>query len=215
MAEFSGSQTYFIHSDHLGSTRTVTNYAASVTDKLDYLPYGEQIAGGSFTTHKFTGYDRDSVSGLDYANARYYNSGLGRFMSVDRASGDITTPQSLNRYAYVGNNPLNATDPSGLVCQSLDGGDCGGIGIIGWDWGGGDGGGDGPVGHPGPLESGPMGTSPNPPNGTLTSDDPFSGETNGIPNGLQVPSLGLPGLGCTYGGGSCGGRLLPDERGRG
>jgi len=46
---------------------------------------------------------------------------------------------------------------------------------------------------------------PNPPNGTLTSDDPFSGETNGIPNGLRVPTLGLPGLllpgnhGCEFG----------------
>jgi hypothetical protein len=39
-----------------------------------------------------------------------------------------------------------------------------------------------------------VGTSPNPPDGTLTSDDPFSGETNGIPNGLGIPSLGLPGI---------------------
>jgi hypothetical protein len=140
--------------------------------------------------------------------ARYYNSSLGRFMSVDQAPGDITAPQTLNRYAYVGNNPLNATDPSGLDCQGLDGGDCGGISIgigFGWDLGGGDGGGGGrPVGHPGPLESGPMGSSPNPPNGTLTSDDPFSGETNGIPNGLQVPTLGLPGIlgfpTCDFGG---------------
>lgn len=113
VAEFSGGQTYFIHADHLGSTRTVTNYAGSVTDGLDYLPYGEQIAGGSFTTHKFTGYERDSISGLDYANARYYNYTLGRFMSVDPAPGDITDPQGLNRYAYVRNNPLSLIDPTG------------------------------------------------------------------------------------------------------
>jgi len=57
-----------------------------VTDALDYLPYGEQIAGGTFTTHKFTGYERDAESGLDYAAARYYSSSLGRFMSVDSAA---------------------------------------------------------------------------------------------------------------------------------
>jgi hypothetical protein len=57
------TQTYFIHTDHLGSTRTVTNYLGGVTDKMDYLPYGEQIAGGTFTTHKFTGYERDAESG--------------------------------------------------------------------------------------------------------------------------------------------------------
>lgn len=142
VAEFSGGQTYFIHADHLGSTRTVTNYAGSVTDKLDYLPYGEQIAGGTFTTHKFTGYERDSESGLDYASARYYTATLGRFMSVDpapigansspitgpesasadpyvtleqarRTGGCTSDPQSLNRYGYVTNDPLALTDPSG------------------------------------------------------------------------------------------------------
>lgn len=119
VAEFSGGQTYFIHTDHLGSTRTVTNYASSVTDKLDYLPYGEQIAGGTFTTHKFTGYERDSESGLDYANARYYSSSLGRFMSIDPAPGDVAGPQSYNRYGYVVNNPLTLTDPTGMLCAPV------------------------------------------------------------------------------------------------
>ena len=53
--------------------------------------------------------------GIDYAVARYYPSAMGRFMSPDPLTGDISDPQSLNRYAYVGNNPINFTDPMGLI----------------------------------------------------------------------------------------------------
>jgi RHS repeat-associated protein len=115
VAEFSGGQTSFVHGDILGSTRTVTDYAGNVTDALDYLPYGEQIAGDTFTTHKFTGKERDSESGLDNFGARYFESSLGRFMSADpgNAGANIHDPQSWNAYAYVGNSPATLTDPSG------------------------------------------------------------------------------------------------------
>src|SRR5579872_7540555 len=122
VAEYTG-QTSFVHTDHLGSTRTVTNYAGSVTDKMDYLPYGEQIAGGTSTTHKFTGYERDGETGFDYAQARYYDSGLGRFMSPDPTGiflGNLNDPQSLNLYAYVRNNPVNLVDPLGLCTPGND-----------------------------------------------------------------------------------------------
>lgn len=94
----------------------MTNYQGGITDSLDYLPYGEQIAGSNSTTHKFTGYERDAESGLDYAKARYYSSSLGRFMSVDPAPGEASGPQTNNRYAYVLNNPANSVDPMGLFC---------------------------------------------------------------------------------------------------
>jgi RHS repeat-associated protein len=63
---------------------------------------------------KFTGYERDSETGLDYAKARYYSSTQGRFTGVDPISGRPGDPQSWNRYTYVGNNPLVFTDPSGM-----------------------------------------------------------------------------------------------------
>ena len=50
---------------------------------MDYLPFGEQIAGGSATSHKFTGKERDIESGLDNFGARYNSSVLGRWMSPD------------------------------------------------------------------------------------------------------------------------------------
>jgi RHS repeat-associated protein len=63
---------------------------------------------------KFTGKERDSKSGLDYFGARYYSSNMGRFMSPDPLGGHLEFPQSLNKYAYVVNNPLSLTDPTGM-----------------------------------------------------------------------------------------------------
>jgi RHS repeat-associated protein len=70
--------------------------------------------------HKFTGKERDAESGLDYFGARYYGSSMGRFMSPDwnaRAVpvpyASLGNPQSLNLYAYVGNNPLSHRDVDG------------------------------------------------------------------------------------------------------
>ncbi len=60
------------------------------------------------------GHPADSESGLDNLGARYMGSSLGRFMSADPLAGHTGDPQTLNRYAYVRNNPLNLTDPTGL-----------------------------------------------------------------------------------------------------
>jgi|HubBroStandDraft_6_1064221.scaffolds.fasta_scaffold119022_3 RHS repeat-associated protein len=67
-------------------------------------------------TYKFTGKERDSESGLDNFGARYNASTMGRFMTPDPLlnSGRPGNPQSWNRYAYVLNNPLKFTDPTGL-----------------------------------------------------------------------------------------------------
>src|SRR5206468_7320304 len=58
--------------------------------------------------------ERDTESGLDHAWFRQYGSSFGRWLSPDPLGGDITNPQSLNRYAYVRNIPATLTDPSGL-----------------------------------------------------------------------------------------------------
>jgi RHS repeat-associated protein len=77
---------------------------------------------------KFTGKERDFESGLDDSDARYYASTLGRFMSPDPLAGHVSDPQTLNRYAYVRNNPLNLTDPTGLdfnlTCSGSDTATC-------------------------------------------------------------------------------------------
>ena len=62
---------------------------------------------------KFTGYEQDAETGLNFAEARYDSSAQGRFTSADSVGGSAGNPQSLNRYAYVGNNPMNYSDPTG------------------------------------------------------------------------------------------------------
>jgi RHS repeat-associated protein len=62
----------------------------------------------------FTGKERDAESGLDNFGARYDASSMGRFMTPDPLGGHQEDPQTLNKYAYVRNNPVTLTDPSGL-----------------------------------------------------------------------------------------------------
>jgi RHS repeat-associated protein len=71
--------------------------------------------GADIVRKRFTGYERDNEIGLDYAQARYFSSGFGRFSSPDDFSNDTTVraPQSWNLYVYVRNNPLNYVDPTG------------------------------------------------------------------------------------------------------
>jgi len=122
-AEYYNNTTYFVHADHLGSSRLLTALDQSTCDNLDYLPFGEQLSGGSCTNLRFTGQERDSESGLDNFIARYNSSSMGRFMSPDpeNAGASEGDPQSWNGYAYVINDPLNSIDPSGLVTCKVDG----------------------------------------------------------------------------------------------
>ena len=67
--------------------------------------------------------EKDSESGLDVAQARYYSSAHGRYTSVDplTASASIRNPQTFNRYSYVLNSPYKFTDPLGLLPASSSG----------------------------------------------------------------------------------------------
>jgi len=97
------------YTDRLGSVR----YANSGGVVSHYYPYGELVAGTNNTGFKFAETYRDDT-GLDYAMARYYNSGIGRFLSVDSGRTFASHPQSFNRYAYASNDPANFVDPGGL-----------------------------------------------------------------------------------------------------
>src|SRR6266478_1020486 len=93
------------------------------------MPFGEELGAGTggrttgmgFSNtgdnnrKQFTGYERDAETGLDFAQARYNSSTQGRFTSPDPYTGSMiaSSPQSFNRYAYVGNNPVNVVDPTG------------------------------------------------------------------------------------------------------
>ena len=102
------------------------------------MPFGEQIAGGSTTTHKFTGDERDGETGLDHTWFRQYSSQTAKWMTADPArlpdgqaglvAVSLDAPESLNRYSYVSNMPLSYFDPTGLgSCTAAErrDGDCG------------------------------------------------------------------------------------------
>jgi RHS repeat-associated protein len=74
----------------------------------------------AFSRSRFTGKERDTESGNDYFEARYYGSSMGRMLSPDLLGGSLANPQSLNKYAYALNNPLVVTDPTGLYACKDD-----------------------------------------------------------------------------------------------
>ncbi len=69
-------------------------------------------------SYAYNGEARD-VTGLDYLRARYYDSQAGTFLTEDSYPGELTTPLTQNGYAYVSNNPVNYTDPSGHFFKKL------------------------------------------------------------------------------------------------
>jgi len=71
---------------------------------------GEQVTNVSVERQRGTGENRTRLRNVP----RHYNSGQGRFMSADLMSGNIRSPQSLNKYSYTGNDPINGVDPLGL-----------------------------------------------------------------------------------------------------
>jgi len=86
-----------------------------------YFPYGvERPSATTNGTEKFATYFRDSETGLDYAQNRYHQVGMGRFMTTDPYDGSAraNAPGSWNRYAYLIGDPVNNSDPNGLDTAS-------------------------------------------------------------------------------------------------
>ncbi|PYP86002.1 MAG: hypothetical protein DMG65_19650 [Candidatus Angelobacter sp. Gp1-AA117] len=126
----------YVLNDHLNGTNIMTDASGTIVETLDYYPYGQtrlDTKVGSYTgeNRKFIGQESDSVSGLDYLNARYYDGGRDQFVSEDPsflAIGDpnqvrqdtnqeqqayLADPQQLNSYSYGRDNPITESDPKG------------------------------------------------------------------------------------------------------
>jgi len=132
--ETTEAEVSYLTTDHLGSPRIITDETGAITSRKDFAPFGEETAGSDRTSHgeygepnirqDYTSYEKDDESGLEYAQARYYSSGHGRFTSVDplTASVSIRNPQTFNRYSYALNSPYKFTDPLGLLPCIIPGG---------------------------------------------------------------------------------------------
>lgn len=121
------AEVIFYHTDHLGSTRVATNREGGIEKSIKFYPYGKIIhnskvkSQGASVNYLYTGQEWEEETALYYYIARYYDAGIGRFISPDpfdegevlSAGGDLRIPQSLNRYSYVLDNPLRYFDSNG------------------------------------------------------------------------------------------------------
>lgn len=125
-----GGQTYFYHSDAMGSIAAVTGSSGKIACSYSYNSFGStQACAGLTTPYGFAGREYDAESGFYYLRARYFDPSTGRFTRPDPLdltgrtltgeTGVMFAPQQLNRYSYAVNNPLVFRDPSGLGCSLL------------------------------------------------------------------------------------------------
>lgn len=108
--------TRYQHPNHQGSTTLETDESGNTITYEEYHPFGTasyQGTNGAITAaakrYRYTGMERDDESGLEYHNARYYISWLGRWMNCD----PIGIGDGVNVYAYCKNNPVGSTDTKG------------------------------------------------------------------------------------------------------
>ncbi|MGB7739782.1 MAG: RHS repeat-associated core domain-containing protein, partial [Steroidobacteraceae bacterium] len=126
------TSTTYVVPDHLGSSDTLLNEAGATVAKESFGTFGTRrgsnwsaatapdwLGIANTTRQGFTGHEMLDNVGLVHMNGRVYDPAIGRFLSADPLIGDPGDSQSVNPYAYVGNRPLNATDPTGYL---VDGG---------------------------------------------------------------------------------------------
>jgi len=107
--------------DHLGSIRMTLDENAEVVTAQDYYPYGEILRsyslGGLNGKYKYTEKERDTETNYDYFGARYYDSELGRWLSVDPLADKYF---GWSPYNYTANNPLKFIDLNGMSYEDLE-----------------------------------------------------------------------------------------------
>jgi|GEM_PF-1078754 len=114
-----GGGRYFYHFDASGNATELTDASGAVANAYRFLPFGEnqkasETVGNPF---KFCGSDASPTDacGLVHMRARHYDPALGRFVQPD----PVGIAAGMNLYAYVGNDPMEYTDPSGLITGNL------------------------------------------------------------------------------------------------
>jgi len=131
----------YYHYNGRGDVTSLVNTADNTKAKYRYEAFGVPKPGvkldidsnGFINPYGYNSEDYDMYSGIQYLRARYYEPGTGRFLTRDSYLGNIMNPLTLNRYAYVGNNPLMRTDPSGNMFEWLfSKSDTSGYGYVDW-----------------------------------------------------------------------------------
>ena len=107
-------ETFFYHSDHLGSTSYITDDKGNITQYDAYLPYGELLVDEHSSSedlpYKFNGKQFDEETGLYYYGARYMNPITSLWYGVDPLAEKFP---NIGAYVYCHGNPINMIDPDG------------------------------------------------------------------------------------------------------
>jgi len=138
VAEYSSTTamggTQYVWTDPQGSPRLVSSTQGTVISRHDYLPFGEDAlnavgmrasvpgyGGTDSARQKYAGMETNEATGMAHTLWRQYDSLSGRWTAPDPYNGSIntSTPQSLNRYTYVNNDPVNRVDPTGLMLSDM------------------------------------------------------------------------------------------------
>jgi len=113
-------QAFTYHFDPTGSTVAMSDSSENLVNTYAYTPYGK-TARQETIDNPFEYIGQFGVmaedNGLNYMRARFYHPGIRRFISRDTVWGEVSSPQSLNLYAYVEGNPVMRVDPSGNVAR--------------------------------------------------------------------------------------------------
>jgi RHS repeat-associated protein len=113
--------TLFMHSDDLGSTDTISGASLSDLQTVRFDAFGAELGASSteITRVGYTGQEHDRDLGLIDMHGRIYDPLAGRFLSQDPVMQAPFWSQGPNRYSYVFNDPINATDPSGFLAEDM------------------------------------------------------------------------------------------------
>jgi RHS repeat-associated protein len=121
---------YYLQRDHLGSIAMITDGSGNIEEKRQFDAWGNIIqvtngagatlSGLTFIDRGYTGHEHLQGVGLINMNTRLYDPLLHRFLAPDNIIQDPYNTQDYNRYAYVLNNPLKYTDPTGNARPNLE-----------------------------------------------------------------------------------------------
>lgn len=121
LARNDGAVSYY-HTDVSQAVRFITDQTGKLVAAYQYAAFGQPVAGSAVSDNEF-GFStarQDAALGLIAMGARTYDPILGQFLSADSIIPDPYRPQSLNRYRYVENDPINHWDPSGHMSLQVE-----------------------------------------------------------------------------------------------